>query len=106
MRSLGILVTFAICAVAAITLSCSSTPANTPTPPAQTAATPAPSTDYLGAGVKMVGIRTASWQGDLYTVPFYTAVILQAVNAQYFFDLRVNEILCKPVFRSAPYPEV
>jgi hypothetical protein len=35
-----------------------------------------------------------------------TAVILQAVNAQYFFDLRVNEILCKPVFRSAPYPEV
>jgi hypothetical protein len=27
-----------------------------------------------------------------------TAVVLQPANAQSFFDLRVNEILCKPVF--------
>jgi hypothetical protein len=27
-----------------------------------------------------------------------TAVVLRAVNAQDFFDLRVNEILCKPLF--------
>jgi hypothetical protein len=27
-----------------------------------------------------------------------TAVILRAANAQDFFELRVNEILCKPVF--------
>jgi hypothetical protein len=27
-----------------------------------------------------------------------TAAILRPANAQDFFDLRVNEILCKPVF--------
>ena len=27
-----------------------------------------------------------------------TAVVLRAANAQDFFDLRINEILCKPVF--------
>ncbi len=27
-----------------------------------------------------------------------TAVVLRAANAQDFFDLRVNQVLCKPVF--------
>jgi len=35
-----------------------------------------------------------------------TAVILRAANAQDFFDLRVTEILCKPLLLNAPQPEV
>ena len=35
-----------------------------------------------------------------------TAVIVRAANAQDFFDLRVCEILCKPLLLSAPFPEV
>jgi hypothetical protein len=35
-----------------------------------------------------------------------TAAILRAVNAQDFFDLRVCEILCKPLLLSPPFPEV
>lgn len=35
-----------------------------------------------------------------------TAVVLRAANAQDFFDLRVCEILCKPLLLTSPYPEV
>ena len=35
-----------------------------------------------------------------------TAVILRAANAQDFFDLRVTEILCKPLLLNAPQPGV
>ncbi|MBN1242652.1 MAG: hypothetical protein JXA15_08100 [Spirochaetales bacterium] len=41
----------------------------------------APDADYFPEGVVLAGIRLFDWQGDLYTVPFYTAKVVTPASA-------------------------
>ena len=52
--------------------------------------------DYLADNIRLAGIRLFSWQGDLYTVPFYTAEILTPAS-----EATKNEALVKPTGKVA-----
>ncbi len=77
---------FGFTALTAVLLaSCATAPAPEPEPEPEAVAAAteewseeaaAPDADYFPAGTVLAGIRLFDWQGDLYTVPFYTAKIV------------------------------
>jgi pyruvate/2-oxoglutarate dehydrogenase complex dihydrolipoamide acyltransferase (E2) component len=85
------------CASAPPTAAPAATPAPAPAaapaaaPAEKPVAAPAVSKDYLGENIKLVGFRNFSWQGNLYTVPFYTAEIVTPPS-----PATKNEALVKP----------
>ncbi|MGD9939988.1 MAG: hypothetical protein AB7T74_09325 [Clostridia bacterium] len=93
-RFLMTLFASAMVALALSGLSCASTPQDSAVPPATAPAEKAAakdSGDYLADTIKLAGIRLFDWQGDLYTVPFYTAEILTPAS-----EATKNEALVQP----------
>jgi hypothetical protein len=87
--------------VASTSATAEATPAVVPATPVEEPVPKAPaSSDYFGDSIKIVGIRNASWQGDLYTVPFYTAEIVTPPSAE-----TKNEALVRPTGKVADTTE-
>jgi hypothetical protein len=76
-------------------LSCATVPLESLSEPSMAPApkaVPKDSGDYLPDNLMMAGIRLFSYQGDLYTVPFYTAEILTPAS-----EATKNEALVRPI---------
>jgi hypothetical protein len=89
-----VLAASAVLALALSCLSCATVPKESALEPAMAPASKAAakdSGDYLPDTIRMAGIRLFDWQGDLYTVPFYTAEILTPAS-----EATKNEALVKP----------